>query len=90
MLVNKLRIASTVRKWLVEKENAYQVYEDNTACILMGEGNGLNKRTKHIDLRYHVSKEAIKNKEITLGYVGTNKQLADALTKNLGRSNSRG
>jgi len=32
---------------------------------------------------YHVSKEAIKNKEITLGYVGTNEQLANALTKNL-------
>ena len=37
MLVNKLRIARTVRKWLVGKENAYQVYEDNTACILMAE-----------------------------------------------------
>ena len=85
MLVNKLRIARTVRKWLVGKENAYQVYEDNTACILMAEGEGLNKRTKHIDVRYHVSKEAIKNKEITLSYVGTNEQLADALTKNLGK-----
>jgi len=85
MLVNKLRIARTVRKWLVGKENAYQVYEDNTACILMAEGEGLNKRTKHIDVRYHVSKEAIKNKEITLGYVSTNEQLADALTKNLGK-----
>jgi hypothetical protein len=85
MLVNKLRIARTVRKWLVGKENAYQVYEDNTACILMAEGEGLNKRTTHIDVRYHVSKEAIKNKEITLSYVGTNEQLADALTKNLGK-----
>ena len=61
------------------------LHEDNTACILMAEGEGLNKRTKHIDARYHVSKEAIKNKEITLSYVGTNEQLADALTKNLGK-----
>ena len=59
MLVNKLRIARTVRKWLVGKENAYQVYEDNTACILMAEGEGLNKRTKHIDVRYHVSKKRL-------------------------------
>jgi hypothetical protein len=46
----------------------------------------LNKKTKHIDVRYNVSKEAIKNKEITLSYVGTNEQLADALTKNLGKN----
>ena len=51
----------------------------------MAEGDGITKRAKHIDVRYHVTKEAIENGEIMLDYVRTEDQVADALTKNLGR-----
>ena len=43
------------------------------------------RRSKRIDIRYHVVKEAVAKKEITVEYVATQDQLADLLTKNLGR-----
>jgi hypothetical protein len=84
MLVNKLRVVRRVRNWLVGKDGAYLVKEDNQACIKIAEGEGVNKRSKHIDVRYHVTREAIRKEEIRLEYVRTEEQLADALTKNLG------
>jgi hypothetical protein len=48
--------------------------------------NGLmNARTKHIDLRYHYIRDATENGTISLSYVHTNEQIADALTKALPR-----
>jgi hypothetical protein len=84
MLVNKLRVVRRVRNWLVGKDGAYLVKEDNQACIKIAEGEGVNKRSKHIDVRYHITREAIRKEEIRLEYVCTEEQLADALTKNLG------
>ena len=84
MLVNKLRVVRRVRNWLVGKDGAYRVKEDNQACIKFAEGEGLNKRSKHIDVRYHITREAIGKNEIRLEYISTEEQIADALTKNLG------
>ena len=85
MLVNRLRIARRIREWLIGVEGAYLVYEDNQACIKMAEGDGVTKRAKHIDVRYHVTREAIERGEIKLEYISTEDQVADALTKNLGQ-----
>jgi hypothetical protein len=85
MLVNRLRIARRIREWLIGVEGAYLVYEDNQACIKMAEGDGVTKRAKHIDVRYHVTREAIERGEIILEYISTEDQVADALTKNLGQ-----
>jgi hypothetical protein len=41
----------------------------------------MNACTKHIDLRYHHVRDAIETSLISLSYVRTNKQVADALTK---------
>jgi hypothetical protein len=57
MLVNKLRVTRRIREWLVGSEGAYHVYEDNQACIKMAEGDGLSKRSKHRDVRYHVTSD---------------------------------
>jgi hypothetical protein len=85
MLVNKLRVVRRVRNWLIGKDGPYSVREDNQSCIKMAEGEGTNKRSKHIDVRFHVSREAIENGEIELEYINTEDQIADALTKNLGK-----
>jgi hypothetical protein len=85
MLVSRLRVTRRMRVWMVGEDCAYPVYEDNQACIKMAECEGITKRAKHIDVRYHVSREAIENGEIRIEYVRTEDQVADALTKNLGR-----
>ena len=69
---------------MIGADGAYPVKEDNQACIKIAESEGTNKRSKHIDVRYHVTREAIKNGEIKLEYISTEEQIADALTKNLG------
>ena len=42
-----------------------------------------HKRTKHIDIMYHYTRDQIRDNKITIQYVPTKKQLADILTKNL-------
>jgi hypothetical protein len=85
MLVNRLRIARRIREWLIGVEGAYLVYEDNQACIKMAEGDGVTKRAKHIDVRYHVTREASERGKITLEYISTEDQVADALTNWTGK-----
>lgn len=61
------------------------IYEDNIPCIRIAEEPREHQRTKHIDIQYMYIRELIKNKEIQLQYLATDKQIADALTKGLPR-----
>ena len=45
-----------------------------------------HKRTKHIDVRYHYTRELVAAGQIALVYVPTQEQLADVLTKALPRA----
>jgi hypothetical protein len=62
-----------------------ELYEDNQGCILLSQRPANHQRNKHIDLRYHYLREKVKEGVITLLYVTTKEQLADILTKALGR-----
>jgi hypothetical protein len=42
------------------------------------------KRAKHIDVRFHVVREAVKHGELEINHLATTEQMADALTKDLG------
>jgi hypothetical protein len=57
--------------------------EDNQACIAMSNNQIIQKRTKHIDVRYHFVREKVESKEVELVYFFTQHQLADILTKPL-------
>lgn len=59
------------------------IYEDNNGCISIANNPTNHKRSKHIDIKYHFSREQIENNIIKLQYLPTGKQLADALTKPL-------
>ena len=60
------------------------IYEDNQACIKFAEDPGrFHKRTKHIDIRYHLSRDAVKEGIIRICYCPTTEMLADLLTKAL-------
>ena len=62
---------------------AIKIYEDNQGCISIANNPTCHKRTKHIDIKYHFSREQISNKIITLEYIPTENQLADIMTKPL-------
>ena len=59
------------------------VHVDNQAAISIANTHAVNRRNKHIDVRYHFNREAVKNGVIQLKYCPTNEMVADMLTKAL-------
>lgn len=59
------------------------IHADNQSCIAMGKNPVHHKRSKHIDIRYHFTRERVESGEVELKYVPTEHQLADLLTKPL-------
>jgi hypothetical protein len=57
------------------------LYCDNQSAIALAKSGLMNARTKHIDLRYHYVCDTIETGLISLSYVHTNEQVANALTK---------
>ncbi len=57
------------------------IYEDNDAVIKLSKEPKINKRTKHISVRYHWIREKIAQGIFKLQYLNTKSQLADIMTK---------
>lgn len=58
-----------------------RIWMDNQSAIKLGENAFSNKRAKHIDIRYHFTREKIAEGVIELKYVKTSRMVADVLTK---------
>ena len=58
---------------------------DNKAAIALSKNPVHHDRSKHIDTRYHFIRECVDKGEVDISHVSTNEQLADILTKALGR-----
>ena len=61
------------------------VHEDNTAAEKIANNATSLKRTKHIDVRHHFLREHVEHGTIKIVHVATKKQLADVMTKVLGK-----
>ncbi|KAM3410301.1 hypothetical protein ACQJBY_002482 [Aegilops geniculata] len=58
---------------------------DNKSAIELSKNPVHHERSKHIDIRYHFIRECIEDGKVDVDHVGTDGQLADVLTKALGR-----
>jgi hypothetical protein len=58
---------------------------DNTAVIALAKNPVHHDRSKHIDVKYHFTRECVERGDIELVQVGTDEQLADTFTKALSR-----
>jgi hypothetical protein len=58
---------------------------DNKFTISLCKNPVHHDRSKHIDTRYHYIRECVEENKIEVNYVRTDDQLADILTKSLGR-----
>lgn len=65
-------------------KNPVQIFEDNQSCIKMLTSHG-EKRSKHIDTKFHFVKDLAERNEIRVTYCPTETMLADILTKPLTR-----
>ena len=59
---------------------------DSTAAIAVSKNDIHHGRTKHIDIRHHHIREAIEKNQLLVEHVPSQDQLADILTKGLGRT----
>lgn len=70
----------------IELNKPIDILEDNQGCISISTNPTYHKRTKHIDIKYHFTREQIENKLICIKYIPTDArclQLADIMTKPL-------
>lgn len=60
-----------------------KLYNDNQSANTLTQSSTFHNRVKHIDLRYHFVKDAIKNNEFILKHLPGDDMIADILTKAL-------
>jgi hypothetical protein len=58
---------------------------DNQSTITLSKNPVFHEGSKHIDVRYHYILECINEGRIIIDYTATKEQLADIMTKALGR-----
>ena len=59
------------------------IFTDNQAAMAIAESQGLNRRTRHIEVRYHYIREHVQRKSIKLHYIPSAENTADIGTKTL-------
>ncbi|SYW81752.1 uncharacterized protein UHO2_00256 [Ustilago hordei] len=61
------------------------VYLDNTGCIQVSKDPAQHWKLKHIDTKYHFIHNNVQEGRVQIKYVDTTRNLADVLTKPIGR-----
>jgi hypothetical protein len=61
------------------------LFGDNQGSIFLSSNPVQEKRIKHMDLRYHFIRDAIRDKQVELFFIEGANNPADLFTKNLGR-----
>eukprot|EP00253_Pinus_taeda_P021176 PITA_21176 len=69
-----------------QRMEATSVYCENQSCIKLFENPLFHAKSKHIDIRCHFMRDCVQRGVVQLQYVPTNKQVANILTKALGRA----
>lgn len=60
-----------------------KVYCDNQSAIELNKNNVFHGQSKHVDIRYHYSREVRDKGEISISYLRSDEMIADLLTKSL-------
>jgi len=63
--------------------NPITVFCDNQSAIELSKNVVLHKRSKHIDIKLHFTRELVEKGEIVVQYLRTDLMIADILTKSL-------
>ena len=66
-----------------QQTESTKIYEDNRGTIELAKNPKFHKRTKHIDIAYHFTREKVLSGEIFIEYCRSHEMLADCMTKPL-------
>ncbi|SOV04850.1 uncharacterized protein UDID_17211 [Ustilago sp. UG-2017a] len=61
------------------------IYSDNTGCIQVSKDPAQHWKLKHIDTKYHFVRNNVQEGRVQIKYVDTTRNLADVLTKPIGK-----
>ena len=64
-----------------------KLYCDNSVAVFMAKNNKSESRSKHIDIKYLVIRERVKEKKVVIEHVSTELMIADPLTKGMPPNN---
>jgi hypothetical protein len=78
-------LARLLGEILKEKPVKPKLLVDNKSAISLSKNPVFHERSKHIDIRYHFIRECVEEGRVDIDYIRTSDQLADVLTKALGR-----
>lgn len=59
------------------------IYGDNLGAIKLAENPVFHQRSKHIDIKYHYVRDALRSENLNIKHVSTTDMVADMLTKGL-------
>jgi hypothetical protein len=86
-LAEATKEASYLRSFLIElgldNLSSVVVYEDNLGALKLAANPTFHNRSKHIDIKYHFIRDAVKEKILSLSHVSSAEMVADVLTKGL-------
>ena len=75
-----------IERYVTYRKDPTPIFCDNTSTISLSKNHVFHKKRKHIDTRFHFIHELVNNGDIALQFCGSQDQLADILTKPLGKS----
>lgn len=68
-----------------EKSSGGILFNDNLGAKKLAENPAYHARTKHIDIRHHFVREALKDRKVSIQHLSTEDMPADLMTKGLPR-----
>ncbi|XP_073364593.1 retrovirus-related Pol polyprotein from transposon TNT 1-94 [Aegilops tauschii subsp. strangulata] len=80
-----LWLAQLLGDLLVQDTRTVQLLVDSKSTLALAKNPVFHERSKHIRLRYHFIRSCVEEGSIEASYINTTDQLADLLTKPLGR-----
>ena len=80
--VNELRFLRQVKAFMVPRiDYNIRIHEDNEGAMKMAENRFSSRRTRHIDVKHHMVRDALDGEIIRVEYIKSREQHADVLTK---------
>ena len=84
-LAKRLVFLNNILKFIAPNSTPAKLFMDNEGAISIAHGVGRTKRSKHIEVKHFYIRELIKNNKLTLHSISTHDNVADAMTKSLGK-----